>query len=51
MRPNYKVPPIITALAIAVGLFASAVTSEEATRQDRAACAKDIVTEANSLQG
>lgn len=48
MRPNYKIPPIITALAIAAGLFASAVTGDEAAANDTArACAKEIVLDAD----
>lgn len=51
MRPNYKVPPIITALAIAAGLFASAVTGDEAPNNDRTACAREIVVQSTLEQG
>lgn len=43
MRPNYKVPPIITALAIAAGLFASAVTGGESRADDDAGCAVRVL--------
>ncbi|MDA7427345.1 hypothetical protein PGB28_02660 [Primorskyibacter aestuariivivens] len=51
MRPNYKVPPIITAVAIAAGLFASAVTGDEARASDRTACAKEISAEVAPERG